>query len=423
MRDLSGSRWTWVVALLALCAVGLQGLSAPRTVTWLHIWGAGVEREQITRSIALFEAANPDIKVEEIILDAATWQPKLLQLLSGDSPPDVFLWYPGPKTWDLVNLGVIAPITEVWDGYGLDDLIPLGLKAEVTYQGEQWNLPWGYHPTVVYYNKRLFDRLGLSVPTTIREFEAVCDAIKAAGVYPLVSGASGRWRTAYPVELLVGSLAGPEFYDGLTSMKISWDNAVMRAVYEIWQRWVGKAFWYPDILARKWSESLSLLLNSEGAMLILGTYGTPLLEAAGWRLGEDFDAFLFPHENPTVPLTLTGPFDTWCMAAKAPHPEEAQRLLAFLATVEPQTMRAIYHGGLACNRYVTSYNKIGVMVRDAINSGAIFHQVMGNAIPPAPCQAIVREAMADFYYEPDIEEFVRRCEAARAEYWAEQGQR
>lgn len=411
------------VGLFSLLIAGMQGVCAQKTVTWLHIWGAGVEHEQITKSIELFEAANPDVKVEEIILDAATWQPKLLQLLSGDSPPDIFLWYPGPKTWDLVSLGVIAPITEVWNEYGLDDLIPQGLKGEVTYKGEQWNLPWGYHPSVVYYNKKLFTQLGLEIPTTIGEFEAVCDAIKAAGIYPLASGASGRWRTAYPPELLIPSFAGPDFYDKLCSMEIPWDNAIVRAVFEIWARWIEKEFWYPDILARRWAESINLLIRGEAAMLILGTYGTPMLEAAGWHLGEDFDAFLFPQENPGVPLTLTGPFDTWCMAAKAPHPEEAKRLLAFLATVEPQTMRAVYHGGLACNKYVTKYDKVGLMVRDAMNAGAVFHQVMGNAIPPAPCQAIVKEAMADFYYNPNVEELIRRCEAARVEYWSEQTQK
>jgi ABC-type glycerol-3-phosphate transport system substrate-binding protein len=64
MKHVSGSRWVWIVGLLALGIIGLQGVSAQKTVTWLHIWGAGVEHEQITNRNALFEAQNTDVKVE-----------------------------------------------------------------------------------------------------------------------------------------------------------------------------------------------------------------------------------------------------------------------------------------------------------------------------------------------------------------------
>lgn len=413
----------WVaVFLLTIAGSSLCFAADEKVVTWLHIWGAGVEKEQITKSIAQFEEANPDVKVEEIILDAATWQPKLMQLLSGNNPPDVFLWYPGPKTYELADQGVLAPLTEMWDNYALDYFIPAGIKDEVSYKGELWNLPWGYHPSIVLYNKRIFDTLGLSTPTTVGEFEAICDAVKAAGYYPLASGWSGMWRSGYAIELLIPSFGGPDFYADLMAMEVNWGHETCREAYTVWKRWVEKDYWYPDPRSRRWAQGMSLLLNEECAMYILGTYGVPMIKEAGWVLGEDFDAFLFPQENPDYPMTLTGPFDTWCMAAKAPHPVEAHRLLAFLVTTGPQTMRAVYHGGMACNRFVSAYDSIGLMVRDAINDGAVFHQVIGNALPALPVQFINKGAVPDFYDNPDIEEFIERCEAARAEYWEEKGQ-
>lgn len=393
--------------------------AAPKTVSWLHIWGAGTEKEQITKSIELFEKANPDVKVEEIIMDASTWQPKLIQMLAGDNPPDVFLWYPGPKTNELVDQGVIGSLSAMWKKAKLDDLIPAGLKGEATYKGQIYNLPWGYHPTIVLYNKKMFNTLGLSVPTTIAEFEHVADKLKASGVYPLASGDSGLWRTSYALELLITSLSGPDYYQDLMTMDASWGDERALKAYDYWKGWVEKKYWYPDMRSRRWAEGLTILLNGESGMYFLGTYGVPMLRQAGWKLGEEFDAFLFPQDNPKVPRTLIGPFDTWCKSAKAPHPEEADRLLAFLASKEAQTMRARYHGGMACNRFVTEYDSIGTMVKDALNGGAIFHQVIGNALPPLAVQLINKGAVPDFYDNPNIEEFIKRCEDARAQYQKE----
>jgi len=274
-----------------------EAVKTQKVVTWCHIWGAGTEREQITKTIELFEAENPDVRVEEIILDAATWQPKLIQLLAGDDPPDIFLRYPGPNTTALVDQGVIAPLTAMWTQYNLDEVIPAGFKDVATYKGDVYNLPWGYHPTIVLYNKKMFEQLGLSIPTSISEFEAVADTLKRSGVYPLASGDSGLWRTSYALEELVTSLSGPDFYKDLMNMEVSWGDPRAREAYSYWKRWVEKKYWYPDMRSRRWAEGLTILLNGESGMYFLGTYGVPMLEQAGWVLGEDFDAFLFPQEN------------------------------------------------------------------------------------------------------------------------------
>ncbi len=408
-----------VLAAALVCGVGMSLIAEQKTVTWLHIWGAGTEKEQIAKSIAQFEAANPDVKVEEIILSSAGWQPKLIQMLSGDNPPDVFLWYPGPKTTALVDEGVLAPLAGMWDDYGVDYFIPAGLKEACAYEGEVWNLPWGYHPTIVVYNKHVFDDLGLTLPTTIAEFESICDTLQAAGWdYPIASAWKGLWRGVFPPSLLISSLGGADLLMDWKDLKIDFGDPTCREAYEIWKRWVENEYWYPDPRSRTWAEGLSIMLNNEAPMYIIGTYAVPMLEEAGWVLGQDFDAFLFPQENPDYPLTLFGPFDSWCMSAGAPHPVEAQRLLAFLATTGPQTMRAIYHGGMACNKFVTAYNSVGQMIQDAMAGGAVFRSI---TFGPFAASSIQQGTVIDFYDDPDIEDFIEKSNAVREQYLEETG--
>ncbi len=414
------NRVAWVLLLaVALAAVAVSGTNL-KTVTIFHIWGTGVERAQVTQAIALFEIANPDVLVQEIIVDAAGgYTPKLMQMLSGTEPPDIFLWYPGPQTTALVDEGVLMPLTDIWNQYNLDQYIPEGYKSAVTYKGDQWNLPWGVHANIVIYNKSIFSSLGLSVPTTLTEFESICTQIKAAGYYPLTSGWKELYRAAYPVELLIPSYGGPDFYRQLAAFDISWDNATCREMLTTWKRWVENKWWYPDPRSRSWSEGFGLLKSNLTAMDFIGTYAIPILESSGWVLGKDFGVFMFPQINPEFTPTLTGPFDSWCVSAKAPHPEEAARFIAFLATTEAQTMRAKYHGGLACNRFVTGYDEAMLSIIAALDSGAQFAPGFFEASPPLGLQLINHGAMVDFYDNPDIEEFIRRCLDARDQYLEE----
>lgn len=410
-----------LMAFFFLCIGGntLSMATEQKTVTLYHIWGAGLEKKQMTKSIAQFEEANPDVEVE-VILGASGQRAKLIQMLSTDNPPDVFLWYPGARGHALADKGVIAPITELWDNYGLDYFFPAGIKDEVTYKGEQWNLPWGYHPNIVVYSKRIFDALGLSTPNTLEEFEDVCDTVKSAGYCPISSAWKGLWRADVVLELLIPSFGGPDFYQDLVGeLEVDWGHETCRKAYTVWKRWVEKGYWFPDPRSRRWIEGLRPLVSEECAMFIIGTYGVPLLKDAGWVLGEDFNVFLFPQENRDYPRTLMSVFDTWCMSANAPHPVEAHRLLAFLATTGPQTMRAIYHGGMACNRFVTAYDSVGRLIQDAIDNGAVFRQLIFSAMPPPAAQLIGQGTIPDFYDNPDIEEFIERCETTREEYWEE----
>ncbi len=415
-------RTKWFELVVAVFIVLAPPVFGKDTVTWLHVWGAGAQREQVISTLNLWEKAYPDVKVEEIIMDSSNWQPKMIQMLSGDSPPDVFLWYPGPKTTELVDQGVIAPLNETWKQYKLDEQISSGLKAEVSYKGNIYNIPWTYHPPIVLYNKKMFGGLGLSIPQQIAEFEAVAAKIQATGKYPLSSGWIELQRSAYPLELLIPSLNGPDFYRELTKMNIDWGDPKCRKAWEIWKRWVQMKYWYPEPRSRRWGEGLSIFRNGEAGMYFIGTYAVPMLVEAGWKLGEDFGAFIFPQENKQFQPTFTGPFDTFCMPARAPHPDAARRFLAFLATKEPQAARLRASSGMSANKLVTEYDEVCTMLRKAMEKGAVFQGAIFAAMPTMVVEPINRAACVDFYDNPDIEEFVKKCEAARVQYWKEKKQ-
>lgn len=399
---------------------GQEGAEAPSadgqiTVQFMHLWGNPAEKEIIDEVIATFEAENPDITVEQLVFESTAYHTKILQLLAGNDPPDVFLSYPGFKTYDLVDRDVLRPLTGMWERYDLAEYFSEGARTSVAYEGDVWNLPWVTHANIVVYNKRIFDSLELEVPRTLEEFEEVAEAIKAEGIYPFTSGWKALYRSAYPFELLTPSYGGPEAYVQLAALKEDWDQPLVRQVLDKWDDWIEREYWYPDPRSRSWPEGLGLLAEGRAAMSFIGTYATSVLSDAGMEYGVDYDIFVFPQINDDYPVTLTGPFDALSIPKKATEPEAAERLLAFMASTKAQSIRA-EAGGLVLNRNVTSYGPEMMNVKQAVDGGASFQPGFFQATPPIGLELINHGVMPDFYDNPDHDGYIQRANDAREQY-------
>jgi raffinose/stachyose/melibiose transport system substrate-binding protein len=93
------------------------------------------------------------------------------QLTSQNTTP-VQLW---------ITKGAFAPL----NGQSfLSDYTPAAQQAE-TYQGKTYGLVSGAYQEGVFYNKQIFARYHLSVPTTFSQFLSVCQTLKSHGVAPL----------------------------------------------------------------------------------------------------------------------------------------------------------------------------------------------------------------------------------------------
>jgi multiple sugar transport system substrate-binding protein len=388
------------------------------TIQFMHLLGNPSEKAIIDEVVGLFESSTPNISIEQQVFESKAYHTKILQLLAGDDPPDVYLAYPGFKTYDLVDRGVLLPLNDLWENNNFAQFFSEGTKTAVSYKGKQWNLPWVTHANIVLYNKKVFKDIGVNEPTTLAEFETICDKVKSTGKYPLVSGWNALFRAAYPFDMLMPAIGGIELFQRLAALEEDWDNESVRELLAIWKRWVEEGYWYPDPRARSWAEGLGLLAEELTAMDFMGTYGMGVLEDVGMAYGIDYDLFIFPQIDPKHGTTLTGPFDAWSIPLKAHNSKGALEFFAFLATPEAQSVRA-RAGGLVLNKLVTDYGPAMLKVKKAVEEGAAFQPGFFQASPPLGLQQINHGIMPDFYDDPDIEEFIRRANKTREQFQSE----
>lgn len=163
-----------LVALVAGCAVpppppvsapgSAPAAEGPVTITWA-MWGSPAEIATHQAVADVFMAEHPDIKIEITSEPWSDYFTKMQTLwAAGDASqiPDVlFLW----PTYQYAATGVLEnldPYIEA-SGYDLSDYWPALLES-ATYEGSVYGFPRDISVEVLYYNKDIFDEVGMAYP-------------------------------------------------------------------------------------------------------------------------------------------------------------------------------------------------------------------------------------------------------------------
>jgi multiple sugar transport system substrate-binding protein len=129
------------------------------------IWDANqVEMQQ--KSIDLFEAQHPNIKIEMEVLGGDTYWPKILAMLAGQDAYDVF-WMDTYNFLDYASRNAMLDLTPYIerDQVNMADLYGAGRMVNVTYEDQVYAVPKDSDDPALYYNKDLFDKYGVAYPT------------------------------------------------------------------------------------------------------------------------------------------------------------------------------------------------------------------------------------------------------------------
>ncbi|MBK8021848.1 MAG: extracellular solute-binding protein [Chloroflexi bacterium] len=158
--------------------------------------GAGEEIvNQVTQELdAAFMAEHPE--VTSIQHDArgtvADGLSRLMNAQLAGDQVDLIMCAANPVNTSYVSRGLLLP---------LDELVPVvqdrlieGALEPFTLSDQVWGIPIsGVSTTNFFYNKTLFDELGLAAPTTYDEILAAAAALDAAGVTPVLHQGKNPW--------------------------------------------------------------------------------------------------------------------------------------------------------------------------------------------------------------------------------------
>ncbi len=279
--------------------------SAASGATTLKLWHYEGDTSAMgiawTEAIKVFETEHPGVTVEFEQKAFEQIQQTAGMVLSSDQGPDIMEYNKGNATAGLLaSQGLLTDLTAVATERGWDAKLSSSLQTTARYDdkgimgsGSWYGVPNYGEFVTVYYNKDLFAKNGIEVPTTLAEMETAMDTFVAAGVTPLaMSGAEYPAGQLY-YELAL-SKADRDFVNAYQTFTAPVDFAKdpLKSGAETFDQWIQKGYVSTD--------SASLKAEDMGLGFIAGTY--PMMVSGSWWYGRmvsditgfDWGVFNFP---------------------------------------------------------------------------------------------------------------------------------
>ena len=240
--------------------------AGPVTISFWHSYNTDVETPFVEKTvIPAFEAAHPNIKVQDVQIPYDQYHQKLLTAIAGGTAPDVarldIIWVP-----EFGAMGALVPLDAVFPG-------PLSTNA---YGGHYYGLPLDTNTRVLVYNKDVFKAAGIdNAPATIDDFLADCAKIKALGTnkYCFADGGTYAWAVDPWIWSFGGAMTDPD----ITKASGYLNGADSVAAYQFLKDAVDKAYIHPGIKGGG-VDTWGLLAKGDVAMILEGPWFPPSFE-------------------------------------------------------------------------------------------------------------------------------------------------
>ncbi len=270
--------------------------------------------------------------------------------LAKGNPPELFTYWAGAKTQELVNQNKLEPLDDIWQAVPLTNRFSTPVtEAASTYNGKKYLLPISQSVVVFFYNKQLLQREGLTSPTSWEELVKLAEDLKTLKVIPFALGAKERWPAQFWFDYMLLRTAGPLYRQNLMEGKAAYTDPEVQQVYALWGSLLQKGYFNANANDLDWAEAAQTVCSGEAAMTLMGTWAFQVLTAAKCALSEEtgFDFFAFPKMTPGVPKVALGPVDGIVLTKDSANHAFAKTILSYFSEIEPQQKLSVGSGGFA----------------------------------------------------------------------------
>ncbi|WP_188989431.1 ABC transporter substrate-binding protein [Paenibacillus nasutitermitis] len=307
----------------------------PLPVIELRVAGykSGSEIGAIPELNERFMKENPNIKVIYDGMPGVQFSKQLRNQFAMNEAPDVIMLHPGlDEVGGYSKAGFIRDLSdEPW----ISKFTPWAIEG-VSIDGKVYGTPNEMVVLGVYYNKELFKKHSLRIPTNWDEFVEVCAKLKSSGLTPISIGNNDGWMTLAALYAMGASLIkDPDFDKKLNARQIKF-NGTWNEMVQMWYDLEDKGYLTPNSTEVSMDQAQKYFMDGKAGMLINGSWALPGLMKSNPDL--ELGMFALPANPPGERTVVTAAVGTtWTISSKTKQLEAARKYLAFWST--GQTLR------------------------------------------------------------------------------------
>jgi len=284
----------WIGLILLLLS---NALHASESLDVLHWWTSLSERRAADFLRTKLAEENIEWRDAAIPGGAGVGAVKVLKsrVLSGNPPSVAQLIGPAVSEW--AELGLILELDNA-AGRWQSQMFPTVWQL-VTHRQHTVAVPLGIHRiNTLFYNKKVFDRMGLAPPSNFTEFKRIALQLQAAGITPLAQSHEA-WQVATLFETLVLAESDVKFYRDLfvaRNPQAYLDPRFAQALTRLRQLRSYTVKTGPEL---SWTDVSRQFASGNAAMVIMGDWMKGELAAQGLSVDVDFACVTVPNTDNT----------------------------------------------------------------------------------------------------------------------------
>jgi raffinose/stachyose/melibiose transport system substrate-binding protein len=195
-------------------AAPAEGEAAAGEGATIDIWHIQVnQQDEIQGAADRFMADNPGVTVNIEALQNDPFKTKLAVALGAGNPPCIFPTWGGGPLYQYATAGQVIDLTAYMDADNFKDRFVPASLSNVTFDGKIYGVPGeNAAVAVIWYNKAMFDELGLTAPATWDELLTVIGTLQENDIVPFALANLTKWTSSMYYMYLVDRLGGPEVF-------------------------------------------------------------------------------------------------------------------------------------------------------------------------------------------------------------------
>jgi len=261
-----------------ILAAALSSAAANAEQKEVTVWSWFVQ-STMQKSIAAFEKAHPDIKVNYTYYN---YSPEYITALkaaaASGSLPDVIGLQPGSLTQQYrENLEAVNErAAKQWGDKWAEKVFPVNRKQMLmgNPKGDEnyYIIPQESQVLCIWYNRKIFEKLNLSVPKTYAELKAVAKALTDGGYIPMFQGAADGWQNEN-VFLMLANQFSPGIVDKAQAGETKWTAPELVAAMKAWKGLFDDGIFQQGALgAHAYPTGAQLFAQGKVGMMALGSW-------------------------------------------------------------------------------------------------------------------------------------------------------